>query len=77
MTNAFLIREPREVITSYCKVIPNPTAEDIGLPQQVEMFQWVLEHTGVTPPVVDSKDVLDDPRGTLSALCAALNVPVP
>lgn len=75
VTNAFLIRDPREMITSYIRVIPNPTIEDTGLPQQVEMFRWVQERTGVAPPVVDAKDVLDDPRGTLSALCVALDVP--
>jgi hypothetical protein len=74
VTNAFLIRDPREVLTSYTKVIENPTLEDTGLPQQVEMFKWVRERTGVAPPVIDSKDVLGDPRGMLTKLCAALGV---
>jgi hypothetical protein len=74
VTNAFLIREPREMLTSFIKVIPNPKVEDTGLPQQVEMFRWVQKNMGTTPPVIDAKDVLDDPRGTLSALCRTLDV---
>jgi hypothetical protein len=75
LTNAFLIREPREMITSLAKVLPNPDAAATGLPQQVELFEWVRSTTGKTPPVVDARDVLDDPRGTLSLLCEALGVP--
>ena len=74
VTNAFLIREPKEMLTSLIKVIPEPKIEDTGLPQQVEMFRWVQDRTGLTPPVVDAKNVLDDRRGVLSALCGALDV---
>jgi hypothetical protein len=74
VSNAFLIRNPGEMLTSYLKVVPNPTLENTGLPQQVEMFRWVEERTGTIPPVIDAKDVLDNPRMTLAALCAALGV---
>ena len=75
LTNCFLIRDPEEMITSFIKVIPEPRPEDLGLPQQVELFEWLREQTGVTPPVIDSKDVLSDPGGVLSRLCARLGVP--
>ena len=75
LTNAFLIREPRAMIPSLAKILPNPDAEATGLPQQVEIFDWVRSQTGTTPPVIDARDVLDDPRGTLGRLCAALGVP--
>src|SRR6516165_2214319 len=32
VTNVFLIREPREVVISFAKVVPNPCLEDTGLP---------------------------------------------
>jgi hypothetical protein len=35
----------------------------------------VRQDTGVTPPVIDARDLLTDPRGMLEALCAALDVP--
>ncbi len=75
LTHAFLIREPVEMITSLAKVLAEPDAAATGLPQQVEIFEWVKKETGRTPPVVDSRDVLEDPRGTLGLLCEALGVP--
>lgn len=75
VTNAFLIRHPAEMIVSLAKVLPRVRLEDTGLPQQVEIFDHVRRRTGDTPPVIDSKDVLTDPRGQLSRLCEALDAP--
>lgn len=74
LTHAFLIRHPREVIVSYLKKNPVMELRDSGFPQQVEIFEWVRERTGRTPPVVDARDVLMDPRGALTRLCAAVGV---
>ncbi|MBL8825351.1 MAG: hypothetical protein JNM18_00100 [Planctomycetaceae bacterium] len=74
VTNCFLIREPRRMLVSLDKVFANPELPDTGLPQQVEIFRRVREHTGQVPPVIDAADVLADPRGVLSRLCAALGV---
>ncbi len=75
LTNTFLIRDPREMLTSLIKVTPNPTVEDTGLPQQWALFEQLQRETDEAPPVLDAKDVLDDPRGMLTALCAAIGVP--
>ncbi len=75
LTHCFLIREPREMLTSLLPFIPQPSLADTGLPQQVEIFESVRDRTGATPPVVDARDVLDNPRGVLTRLCAALDVP--
>ncbi len=75
LTNCFLLRDPAEVITSFIKVIPNPTIEQTGLPQQARIFDHVRAVTGKIPPVIDSADVLKTPRETLAMLCDALNVP--
>ncbi len=74
LTNALLIRDPEEMITSYIKVMPNPRPEDLGLPQQVGLFEWLASRTGRRPVVVDSRDVLEDPRGVLAALCDRLGI---
>lgn len=74
VTNCFLIRHPRDVITSYIKIVPNPTLDDSGFPQQAEIFDWVRAHRGVTPPVLDAVDVLNQPRRTLGALCEVLGI---
>ncbi|WP_109505921.1 sulfotransferase family protein [Nocardioides speluncae] len=68
LRHAFLVRDPERVLTSYAKVREEPTLADLGLPQQVELFET---YGG---PVVDAADVLRDPRGTLSLLCEALGV---
>ncbi len=74
LCNCFLIRDPGEMIASFIKIIPNPTPTDLGLPQQVRLFEIVRDRTGRTPPVLDSRDVLEDPRGMLSALCERVGI---
>jgi hypothetical protein len=74
VTNAFLIREPREVVTSFIKIAGDPKLEETGLPQQLEIFNWVRARTGRVPPVVDSRDVLESPERMLRLLCGALDV---
>jgi hypothetical protein len=51
------------------------TLEDIGVVRQRELFDREADRLGRAPPVVEGADVLADPRGTLSALCAALGIP--
>lgn len=75
LTHAFLIREPREMLTSLIKNVPEPTLRDTGLAQQTEIFEHVRRTTGRTPPVVDARDVLENPKRMLTLLCAALDVP--
>jgi len=69
LTNAFLIRDPEHVVASYSRVRGEPTLQDLGYPQQAEIFR---RHGG---PVVDAADLLRDPPGVLRRLCAALGIP--
>ena len=71
VTNCFLIRHPRDVLTSYIKIVPNPSDEDTGFPQHLEIFNWLRQNIGVTPLVIDSVEVLNEPRRTLGLLCDA------
>jgi hypothetical protein len=75
LTSAFLIRDPREMLTSLMEFIPAPRVEDTGLPQQVALIDRVRERTGLTPPVLDAADVLRQPRRMLALLCDAVGVP--
>ena len=74
VTNCFLIRDPAEVIASYVKKNNEPTLEDLGFVQQAEIFDWVFTQTGSAPPVVDARDVLQDPGKILRLLCGAVGV---
>ena len=65
LTNAFLIRAPERVLASYTKKWSDVTLRDIGFVEQAEIFDIVAQHTGKAPPVVDTDDILADPRGKL------------
>jgi len=74
LRHVFLIREPAEMLTSLVRITPSPRLEDTGLPQQVELFEAEARRTGKRPPVVDSRDLLEDPAGVLTALCQKLGL---
>jgi hypothetical protein len=72
--NAFLIRDPAEVLASYVQKRAEVTLADIGVVRQRELFDREAERLGRAPPVVEGADVLADPRGLLTVLCAALGI---
>jgi hypothetical protein len=73
LRNVLLIRDPREVVASYIKSRAKVTADDIGLPQQVALYDE-LSAAGVAPPIIDAGDFLRNPEGYLRALCAWLGI---
>jgi Sulfotransferase domain len=75
VTNCFLIRDPAEVIISYIKKNAAPALDDLGFVQQGEIFDSVCAETGKIAPVIDAKDVLQNPEQILRLLCAAVGVP--
>lgn len=74
VTNVLFIRDPKEIIHSYHKVIPYPTIDDIGVKKQFELFNY-LNDTGNKVIILDSKDLLTDPEKTLKILCEKINIP--
>ena len=60
LTNVLLIRDPREVVASYVRSRAEVTAEDVGLPQQVRLYEE-LAAAGSPPPVIDAGDFLREP----------------
>jgi hypothetical protein len=73
--NAFLIRDPDLVLASYTVKRGEVTLSDIGFVQQSEIFAREADRLGKAPPVVEGIDVLRNPAGVLSKLCAALGIP--
>ena len=73
--SAFLIRAPEAVLASYTVKREQVTLADIGFERQRELFEREADRLGAPPPVVEGRDVLADPRGTLGRLCAALGIP--
>lgn len=74
MKNVLLIRDPRRIIASYVKVIPNPTIQDIGIKMQTELFDKLQEKNALNA-IVDTKQVLLNPEKVLSELCDKLEIP--
>lgn len=74
VTHAFLIRDPQRMVASYARKREEVTANDLGIRLVREFFDRECDRLGTAPPVVDAADVLADPAGTLSALCAALEI---
>lgn len=75
LRNAFLIRDPVKVLASYDRKRPAPALADIGIEQQMELFNRFADAAGAPPPVIDADDLQAAPEPVLRALCAALGVP--
>ena len=73
LRNVLLIRDPREVVASYVKSRAHVEPDDIGLRQQLELYDE-LAASGDAPPVIDSGDFLRAPEAHLRALCAWLGI---
>ena len=72
LINVFLIRDPAEMLTSLIHILPEPKLSDTGLPQQRELFDLECERLGRAPAVIDSADMLRNPRAGLESLCRAV-----
>ncbi len=68
MINILLIRDPRAIIASYSKVIPEPTAQDVGIMLQADLKAFLEQH-GSLAAIVDSQELLLDPESVLRQLC--------
>ena len=73
VSNVIFIRDPKEIINSYIKVIPNPTIEDIGIKQQFKLYNHLLESNNI-PLVLDSSILLKNPKKILTVLCNKLDI---
>ena len=73
VNNVIFIRNPKEIINSYNKVIPNPTILDIGVKKQYELYNHLIEANN-TPIVLDSSILLKNPEEILKILCNKLDI---
>lgn len=71
MENIMLIRNPREIIASYAKVVPNPSMQDIGVEKQSEVFDFLTKNNCLNA-VVDARELLLNPASILCQLCEKL-----
>lgn len=71
--NAFLIRDPQEMLPSLIVQIPHATLADTGLARQWQLYQD-LRDRGQSPAVIDSRELLLDPAGIIAAFCRHLGI---
>ena len=74
MHNVFLIRDPKQLIASFAQVITHPTMQDIGLKYEAELLDYVVSNGNHYPVVIDSNEILKDPKAGLSDLCEKLGI---
>ncbi|MGM0547347.1 MAG: sulfotransferase family protein [Bacteroidota bacterium] len=70
----FLIRDPAEMLLSLDKSLPNPMMRDTGYQHLIDLFNKAKKR-GLSLTVIDSKELLQNPEGVLTALCKQLEIP--
>lgn len=75
LVNCFLIRDPKEVILSFSKKFELSSSEQLGFTQQLYLFQALKNEMNQVPIVIDSKNILLNPRRTLSIMCDKIGIP--
>jgi len=72
-TNVLLTRDPREMLLSFSKVVPNASLDETGFVEMVEILDASLA-AGNPPIVVDARVLLADPARVLAELCDRLGL---
>ncbi len=71
--NVLLIRDPKQMLPSLQVQLPDAGLDDTGLRRQCELFDRFRD-LGQKTVVLDSRELLLEPRGVLQALCAAVGI---
>jgi hypothetical protein len=74
-SHSFLIRDPAKVATSMYEHWPDFVLKEIAFVEQRELFDRLCDKYGEAPPVIDSDDLLEDPRGIVESYCDAVGIP--
>lgn len=71
--NCILLRHPKEVINSYTAKNKLNSVEELGYPQQFAIVKF-LEESKKRFKIIDSKDLLKNPKEVLSDWCESINI---
>ena len=74
LCNVLLTRDPRQMLVSLTREIPDADVDATGLPDQIRILEHIQQN-GDTPIVLESREVLLDPAGVLTELCHLLGIP--
>lgn len=71
--NVLLIRDPREMLPSLTVQLPQAGLADTGLKRQWQLYADLVK-SGRPPAVLDSRELLLDPRGVMARLCVHIGL---
>ncbi len=81
LTNFFLIRHPKDILLSLCKVFDHQkfsrkeiTEELVGIKKLHSIFEALKSMSGNIPLVISSDDIVKNPHHTLQWLCDSLGL---
>lgn len=73
LTNILLTRHPKAMLSSLCKQLPHPCLRDTGLKDQSDLLDLLLD-SGQAVIVLESKELLKNPKAVLEKLCQELGI---
>jgi len=62
------------MLPSYGAVVETPSLKDVGYKLHLELLEY-LQSRGQNPPVLDSKQILLNPKKVLGELCEQIGIP--
>jgi hypothetical protein len=71
--NVLLTRDPEQMLPSLNVQVPNPSMRDAGYDRLARILDY-CEADGQQVPVIDSRDLQNNPEGVLSRLCERLGI---
>ncbi|MEN9640807.1 MAG: hypothetical protein RLZZ262_2676, partial [Bacteroidota bacterium] len=72
--NVLLTRDPVDMLPSFALQMQNLGLRDVGYKQHVELLDY-LKSIGQNPPVLDSKQILLNPKKVLGEFCERIGIP--
>jgi len=74
-THSFLIRHPAKTLTSMFNKWPDFDPKEVGFKEQRALYDKLLLSQEVPPPVIDSDDLLTDPKVMVERWSNAVGIP--
>lgn len=68
-----LTRTPEQMVSSFSKVIPNPSLQDTGYVDQVNLLNFLIVNQS-EPIIVESSNFLKHPKEHLMLICSKLDI---
>lgn len=75
MRHCILIRDPRYVLPSHGRFVPDITVEEAGYVAQRRLYRHLAGCAATRPLVIDAHELLTTPAAMLERLCRELGIP--